>query len=105
MVGGSFNRRGSLHTRPTLDGSKTDGSPQCPPPHLKILHLHITGFSHVHCGGVFKTTSLSQHFVVGAASERKKGRRNAHFKDEEGVEEPLTPDLQLTDQLAVMSFW
>ena len=85
-----------------LGGSKIDGSP--PPPHHKSSCLYVTGFSHVHCADVFNITSLSQCYVFGAASESKKGKRSPHFKDREAGEELLITHLQLTGQLAVVSF-
>ena len=96
MVGDSFYKRGT-YMRLILGGSKIDGSP---PPQHKSSCLYVTGFSHVHCAGVFNITSLSQCYVVGAASESKKGKRSPHFKDREAGEELL----QLTGQLAVVSF-
>lgn len=103
--------KGCLHISLAWGGSKLNGSLHPPAKSSKFIHREaLAGFGQVYRAGILNTTLLSHGCVLGAVSESKKGERNSHFKDTGasgggvGGEEPLSAWVQLTVELAVMSF-
>lgn len=77
-----------------------------PTPTCQILEAYkeaLTGFSHVYSVAV-NTTSLSQSYVLRAASGSRKGKQNPHSQDRVGNEKSLSAWVQLSGQSVVMSF-
>lgn len=60
-------------------------------------------FSHTERPDGLNSTSLSQGYVLGAASLSREGEWNAHSKDRGGGEEPPIAGVQLQGQPAVTS--
>lgn len=70
----------------------------------KVYVEVLTGFSHIHHSGFLNTISLSQGYVLGPASGSRKVDWNPYSKDRGGSEGPLSAQVQLEGQLAVVSF-
>lgn len=75
------------------------------PPHLKVYIEAFTGLGHGDCVHVLNTTSLSQGYVLEAASGNRKGKWNPHSKDRRRDEETLVIWVQFMGQPVVMSSW
>lgn len=74
------------------------------PPNLKLIKEPYLGSVHIPCRySQHHITSPSQDRILGAASGSGEGTWNLHSKDRGGSEEPLSAQVQLIGQLAVMS--
>lgn len=70
MVSGSFNQQRELTYEASLGQPQDKWIPTPVYQILKVCKETLTGFSHVYCASVLNTTSLSQSYDLGAASEK-----------------------------------
>ena len=97
LVGGRFNKQRNL-----CEMSRSLHLPPQPPRILKNVYVEVlTGFSHIFSPGGLNHTLLSQVCILVIPSG--KSRWDVHSMDRRGSKEPLTSQVQLTGQPAVIS--
>lgn len=88
------------HMRPALGSSKATEFMHSSAKSPKFTGA-LTSFSHMYCPDSLNTTSLSQGYVLEAASWNGEGKWNPHSQDRRGGEESPLAGIQVTGELEV----
>ena len=91
LVGGSFTKQRVLTCEACLGRQQDEWVPSSSLQISQVYKEALTVLGHVYRAGVFSTTSLSQGYFLGAASESGKDKQNPHPKDREGVRSLRVP--------------
>lgn len=107
LEGDGFNKQRELTNKACFGQEQDERIPAPDHQILKVFKEAFTGFSHIYHVGVFNTASLSQGYVLGAASGSGKNKQNHIPKtgEEGGASDHPGPDHGSTgDPIFLMTF-